>query len=166
MSKTPPQAPLPLYHPAALLATWFGAGLAPIAPGTWGSLAALPFAWVIAYFLGPWALVIASLIAYGVGIWASQTYANSLGRKDPGPVVIDEVAGQWLTLAVVPLDPIAYGIAFLLFRFFDIVKVWPANWMDRELEGGLGIMSDDMVAGLYGLIVFYLGHLLLLSVLL
>ena len=159
---------LPRFHPVRLIATWFGSGDLPKAPGTWGSLAALPFAWAMLSFGPNWLLPAASLVAYLVGIRVSQLYANSLGRPDPGPVVIDEVAGQWLTL--VPLgftsqklfgcDLWGYAAGFALFRLFDIVKVWPANWMDSNLKGGLGIMSDDMVAGLYGAIC--LGALLML----
>ena len=153
---------IPFLHPASLLSTWFGAGLVKIAPGTWGSLAALPFAWVISYYTGYLGLIIGSLLAYLVGIWASGVYSQAIGREDPGQVVIDEVAGQWLALAFVPLDPVFYLISFAIFRFFDIVKVFPANWIDRNVEGGLGIMSDDMIAGAYALIVFYLLDLFLI----
>ncbi len=148
--------PLKFLHPATLISTWFGSGLIKFAPGTWGSLAALPFAWVIFGQFGWIGLVIASLLAYVIGIWASGKYSEALGREDPGSVVIDEVAGQWLALAIVPLDPFLYLLSFLLFRFFDIVKVFPANWLDKNVKGGLGIMSDDMVAGLYALAIFYL----------
>ncbi|MFD2207351.1 phosphatidylglycerophosphatase A [Kiloniella antarctica] len=148
--------PLSFFHPATLISTWFGSGLIKFAPGTWGSLAALPFSWVIFERFGSEGLIIASVLAYGIGVWSSGKYSKALGKEDPGSVVIDEVAGQWLALAFVPLDPFLYFISFLLFRFFDIVKVFPANWLDRNVKGGLGIMSDDMVAGLYALIVFYL----------
>ncbi len=124
----------------------------PIAPGTWGSAGALPFAAAIAWAAGsaaPWALVIASLAAYACGIWAGERYARSAGLADPGPVVIDEVAGQWLALAAAPLDPVLYLVGFVLFRAADVVKPFPANWLDRHVKGGLGIMSDDMVAGVY-----------------
>ena len=77
---------------------------------------------------------------------------------DPGPVVIDEVAAQWLTLSVVPLDPMLFAIGFFLFRLADTIKPWPANWLDRNLKGGLGIMLDDAVAGLYSTIALYLVH--------
>ncbi|MEJ2016252.1 MAG: phosphatidylglycerophosphatase A [Limibacillus sp.] len=143
---------LPFFHPVSLLATWFGSGLMPFAPGTWGSFAALPFAALIAWQLGPVALLVASLLAYLIGIWASDRYARSLELKDPGAVVIDEVAGQWLTLVPVCLDPLGFLAGFFFFRLFDVLKTWPANVLERRLPGGLGIMSDDMVAGLYGAI--------------
>jgi phosphatidylglycerophosphatase A len=137
------------YHPASLLATWFGSGLLPKAPGTWGSLAALPCAWGIALMGGPWLLFAACLAVFLLGLWASGPYARSLGQDDPGSVVIDEVAGQWLALLPVALQLEYYPLAFIAFRFFDIVKPWPVNWLDQRLKGALGIMADDMMAGLY-----------------
>jgi phosphatidylglycerophosphatase A len=150
---------LPIAHPAVWLATWFGAGLLPIAPGSWGSLAALPFAALIVWWTGnPLMLLPAAAIAFFVGIWAGGVYAEHLGIGDPGPVVIDEVAAQWLTLSVVPLDPVLYGVGFFLFRLADTIKPWPANWLDRNLKGGLGIMLDDLVAGFYSTAALYLVH--------
>lgn len=146
-SKIP--ASLPVWHPAFLISTWFGAGLMPVAPGTWGSAAAVPFAWLIAWLGGPWVLLAASLVAFAVGVWAAEVYGRHAGIKDASPIVIDEVAGQWLTLVPAPLDPIIYLAGFLLFRLADIVKPWPANWADRALDGGLGVMLDDIFAGLY-----------------
>lgn len=146
---------LPFFHPASLIATWFGSGLLAKAPGTWGSLAALPFGAAIAYFAGAYGLLAASLIAFAVGVWASERYAVSLGIKDPGVVVIDEVAGQWLALVPVCLDPMGFFAAFVLFRLFDILKTWPANLLERSLPGGWGIMTDDMVAGLYAAVGSY-----------
>ena len=135
--------------PASLLATWFGCGKLRPAPGTWGSLGALPPALGL-FWLGGWAALLAgSLVIFLVGIWAGQRHATRLGRDDPGEVVIDEVAAQWLALAPLALDWRLWLVAFLLFRLFDIVKPWPASWCDRRLAGGFGIMADDMVAGLY-----------------
>jgi phosphatidylglycerophosphatase A len=140
---------LPFHHPAVLLATWFGTGLLPKMPGTWGSLAALPFAWYIAGAAGALGLLLAALLAFLVGWWAAETVSRTGGVRDPGCVVIDEVAGQWLVLAVAPVDPLAYAAGFVLFRLADIVKPWPASWADRSLHGGLGIMLDDAFAALY-----------------
>ncbi len=140
---------LPVWHPAFWLATWFGAGLMPKIPGTWGSAAALPFALAIANYGGPAALFAASLVAFGVGIWAAGVYSRHSGIKDAGPIVIDEVAGQWLTLAPFAFDPLNWFAGFILFRAADIVKPWPASWADREVRGGLGVMLDDMFAGVY-----------------
>jgi len=152
MAKFLSKAPLPLSHPACLLATWFGAGLLRPAPGTWGSLAALPFAWGIVYYAGPIALAVATVVVFALGIWAGGVYEQAGGGKDSGMVVIDEVAGQWLVLIVAPLDPWYYLAGFLLFRLCDIAKPWPANWAERRFTGGLGIMMDDIMAALYGLL--------------
>ncbi len=141
--------------PASLLATWFGSGLLPWAPGTWGSLAALPFAWVIAHYFGTGGLAIATMAVFFVGWWASGAMSRATGIKDAGSIVIDEVAGQWLTLTAAPLDPLAYGLGFLLFRLFDITKPWPVRWADRRLPGGFGIMADDILAGLYAAIALF-----------
>ncbi len=151
MTDFPPEQPKPsLAEPPILLATWFGAGLLPGMPGTWGSLAAMPFAWVIHLYWGPAALGAAALAVFAVGIWASEIYARAAGTEDPGAVVIDEVAGQWLTLALAaPLDPLFYALGFLFFRVADILKPWPVNWAERRFAGGLGIMLDDILAAVY-----------------
>jgi phosphatidylglycerophosphatase A len=147
---------LPLRHPAMLLATWFGSGLLPRAPGTWGSLAALPFAWLIALRFGPAGLLVAAAVAFLIGCWAAGRVAEAGGVRDPGMVVIDEVAAQWLVLAAAPTNVLAYGLGFLLFRIADIVKPWPASWADRTVHGGLGIMLDDVFAAVYAAIVLLL----------
>lgn len=144
-----------LRSPAGVLATWFWSGLMPFAPGTWGSLAALPFAYAIQYYGGWGALLIASIIVFLIGWWASHVFEKEAGVEDPGAVVIDEVAGQWLVLLPAGLDPLLYLVGFVLFRLVDIFKPWPACWFDRNVHGGLGIMLDDVVAALYGLGVVY-----------
>lgn len=131
---------------ATLLATFFGAGRAPFAPGTVASAVALPFAWLILWKFGPIALLAASVVAYAVGVWATDDYAKRAGKEDPSECVIDEVAGQWLACAAAPLSPLGFGVAFVLFRFFDITKLWPVS-LGEKLPGGWGIMTDDMVAG-------------------
>jgi phosphatidylglycerophosphatase A len=135
--------------PAHLLATWFGAGRLPRAPGTWGSLAALPFAAALAWLGGPWLVLLATLALFGLGVWASNRYMAAYGLHDPAAVVVDEVVGQWLTLALLPLTPIAYLMGFVLFRIADMLKPWPAAWIDRTVAGGVGVMLDDVVAGVY-----------------
>lgn len=140
---------------AGLLATWFGAGLLRPAPGTWGSLAALPLAWVLASLGGPVLLAAAAIGLLGVGCWAAGAYAREIGMDDPRTVVIDEVVGQWLALLAVPPDLLLYAIGFLLFRATDILKPWPASLIDRRVHGGPGIMLDDAVAGLYAGLILY-----------
>ena len=152
---------LPFSHPATAVATWFGCGLAPWAPGTWGSLAALPFAWGISRLAGAPGLAAAAALLFMVGCWAAGRVARSSGSADPGAIVVDEVVGQWLTLAAVPADPIAYAAGFLLFRVFDILKPWPVSWADRRLKGGFGIMADDVVAGIYAGAILTIGRYLI-----
>ncbi|MDX1575085.1 MAG: phosphatidylglycerophosphatase A [Kiloniellales bacterium] len=139
---------LPFFHPVTLIATWFGAGLIRPAPGTWGSLAALPCAAGLHFLGGPWLLAGATGLVVLVGVWASERYATAMERGDPGVVVVDEVAGQWLALLPLPLDLWWYAAAFALFRLFDVLKPWPVGWLDRRLHGGVGIMADDLAAGL------------------
>jgi phosphatidylglycerophosphatase A len=142
-------------HPAALLATWFGVGLLPKAPGTWGSLAALPFAWFIRDGFGAVGLAVAAAGFFVVGLWAASVYIHRAGEADPGAVVIDEVAGQWLVLVMVPPDLVLYAAGFVLFRIADIFKPWPASWIDRTVKGGLGVMLDDTAAALYAGVALY-----------
>src|SRR5262249_29872215 len=100
---TRPPPTLSFWHPACLVSTWFGVGLLPLTPGTWGSIAALPFAWLIAWRFGPQMLLVAGALAFAIGVWAAGIYSQRSGIWDPGPVVIDEVAGQFVTLAFAPL---------------------------------------------------------------
>jgi phosphatidylglycerophosphatase A len=136
-------------HPASVIATWFGAGLLPFMPGTWGSLAALPFAWIIAWLFGARALLLAAAVLFVIGWWAAAQVTRASGVEDAGSIVVDEVAGQWLALVVTPPDLVAYALGFVLFRLFDIAKPWPARWADETLGGGFGVMADDVVAGFY-----------------
>ncbi len=140
-----------------LVATWFGAGLLPWAPGTWGSLAALPCAWVIANLAGATAVSAAALVIFVLGCWAAGMLATTSGQYDPGFIVVDEVASQLLVLAVCPLDWRFYLAGFLLFRLFDITKPWPARLVERRVAGGLGIMLDDVVAAIYAVAVLLIG---------
>ena len=136
-------------EPAALLATWFGSGFLPVAPGSWASLAALPCAAVLVWLGGPLLVLLFGAVVFVLGIWAADAYMAATGVHDPPAIVVDEVVGQWLTLALVPADPLVYALGFLLFRIFDVLKVWPANFVDRAITGGFGVMLDDLVAGVY-----------------
>ncbi|MBT7250195.1 MAG: phosphatidylglycerophosphatase A [Rhodospirillaceae bacterium] len=160
---TQPNANPSLSDPSILLATWFGAGYLPKAPGTWGALAALPFAWVIAEWSGGVGLAVAVLIVFGVGLWASVGYLRLGGGEDPGPVVIDEVAGQWLTLVPFAPDPLLYGLGFVFFRIADIIKPWPVSWADGHVKGPMGIMLDDVLAGIYAGAALYAVNVYLLA---
>lgn len=143
---------------AWVLATFFGAGRLKPGPGTWGSLAAAAI-WYFglrATHLSSWvaaAVTLAGvLVVTIIGIPAASIVERECGREDPGFVVIDEVAGQWLVLAAAPLQMGHAVVGFLLFRVFDIVKPPPARQLER-LHGGTGIMLDDLAAGVYGLLV-------------
>ncbi len=137
------------HGPAHWIATVLGVGYLPRAPGTWGSLVALPPAWLLLAASGPWGLLASTAVVFIVGWWASATTVRRTGAKDPGFIVIDEVAGQWLALVPLPLDPIAFVAGFALFRLADILKPWPVSWANRSVPGGLGVMLDDMLAGGY-----------------
>ena len=142
---------------ATILGTWFGSGYAPAAPGTAGSL----FAVVVAYGLHRYLefgalhfLAMAGLLL-APAIWASDRVALLAGRKDPGVVVVDEVVGQWITLAgVANFNWKGWLGAFLLFRLFDVLKPPPARQLER-LPGGVGIVLDDVMAGIYGALVLF-----------
>jgi phosphatidylglycerophosphatase A len=143
------------------LSTWFGAGLLPRAPGTWGALAALPCAWGLVLLGGPWLLLGGTVATFGVGLWASARYMTIAGVDDPAVICIDEVVGQWLTLMAAPLDPLAYLLGFVLFRIIDMAKPWPASWADRAVGGPIGVMLDDLIAAAYaGPALFLLVQLL------
>ena len=144
------------FSPASLISTWFGVGLLPGIPGTWGSAAALPFAWVIQVNAGSGALWIAAAILLFIGIWASSAIVRAGGEEDPGLVVVDEVVGQWITVSVVAPSLVTYLAGFVLFRIFDVLKPWPANSLDRNVRGGLGVMADDLASAIYAALSLFL----------
>jgi phosphatidylglycerophosphatase A len=141
------------WSPAALIGTWFGTGLLPKAPGTWGSLAALPIAWVLGARFGPLAVIIAAAVLFALGLWAVRIYLAHSSDQDPGAIVVDEVAGQLLVVAPFGLDPLGFGLGFIAFRFFDIFKPWPIKALERRLGGALGVMADDVAAALYAVVL-------------
>lgn len=143
------------------LATGFGSGLAPKAPGTFGSLAAL-LPWLLMRDLPAWAYLAAIVATFAIGCWACSVLIRDLGREDPGMAVIDEWVGMWITLFAAPPEWWWAAIGFGLFRLFDIWKPWPVRWADRRLHGGFGAMADDAMAGLLGLLA--LQGLVLLTV--
>ena len=130
------------------LATWFGSGKLRPAPGTWGTLAALPFAFAIHAAMGWIGLFLATGIVTAIGVWAAHAHSQNIGIHDASEIVIDEVAGIWLCLLFVELSLASMVLGFILFRVFDIVKPWPIRWLDRRVKGGVGVMLDDLVAGI------------------
>ncbi|MEQ8664407.1 MAG: phosphatidylglycerophosphatase A [Rhodospirillales bacterium] len=143
-------------NPWVFIATWCGSGHLPKAPGTWGSLAALPIAWLILEHVGTTGLLFGVCVVFAVGIAAADRYMALVGRDDPGAVVVDEVAGQWLALLFVPLDPLWFLAGFIAFRVFDIFKPWPVRALERRFKGGFGVMIDDIAAGVYALAALWL----------
>ncbi len=142
--------------PASLLATWFGVGFLPVAPGSWGALTALPCAALLVWLGGPVLVLAAGAALFVLGIWAAEAYMQTVQVHDPSAIVIDEVVGQWVALALLPLDPVLYALGFVLFRVLDVLKPWPANFIDRAVTGGFGVMLDDVVAGAYAAAALWL----------
>jgi phosphatidylglycerophosphatase A len=132
---------------ARLIATAFGSGHSPFAPGTAGSAVGVLLFWPMATAAWPWQAA-ASAVLFVVGSLAAGRVARQVNREDPGIVVVDEVVGQWVALTALPFTPLTAGLGFLLFRVMDIVKPWPARDLER-VPGGWGIMADDVAAGLY-----------------
>ena len=136
---------------AFLVATWFGLGTLPKMPGTWGSLGALPFAWMLWHLPAAIAwIVFAAFIA--LAIWAAGSLDRSKGGHDNQCIVVDEVAGIFLTTSLAGESFLLYAAAFILFRIFDIWKPWPVRWVDRRVGGGFGVIADDLVAALYAVL--------------
>ena len=152
-----------LHHPAHFVALGFGAGLAPIAPGTFGTLVAIPIALALDAYTGDIAYIAVTLTLFVVGAWASGVTGRALGVPDHGSIVIDEVAAFLAVLFFTGTTPLRIAVAFVLFRFFDIVKPPPVRQVDAAMKNGLGVMLDDVVAAGYALIVFAIGHRLATS---
>ena len=158
---TNPLSLISLKNPWHLLATGFGSGLSPIIPGTMGTLASIPLYLLIVQLpLSGYLLVV--LVACIIGVKICQVTSDDMGVHDHGSIVWDEFAGFWITMAVVPLLQLPTTewkwllTGFVLFRFFDMVKPWPIGWLDKRVHGGLGIMIDDIVAGVMAGVALYL----------
>ena len=139
-----------LTSPVHFLAFGLGSGLAPKAPGTFGTLAAVPFYWLLA-MLPLWAYGLAVVMAAIAGVWICGESSRRLGVHDHGGIVWDEFVGLWITLFATPQGWLWLIVGFALFRLFDIWKPWPIRMADRQVSGGFGIMLDDILAGLYAL---------------
>jgi phosphatidylglycerophosphatase A len=135
-----------------LTATWFGAGRLRPAPGTMGSIAAIPFGYAIYAAGGPFALFVSAFGLLYVGTLAADYYGGKSGVKDDQSIVVDEVAGMWLAATPAENHWDLWLFALLLFRLFDIVKPWPASYYDKRSADGYDVMMDDIVAGVYALV--------------
>ena len=159
-----------LATPAGWLACGFGSGLGPLAQGTCGSLAAL-LPWLLLRQLTLPVYVLVLLVGFGVGVWACGVAGRALHVADHRSIVWDEFIGQWIALlpllmpGLLPAGHIPLGLAilagFALFRLFDVWKPWPISWLDRYVKGGLGVMIDDVLAGVFAASVLLAGLLLL-----
>lgn len=133
-----------------IIATWFYSGYLKPAPGTWGTLAALPFCVITVHLWGHLGVIIGSCALFGVGLWAAHQYEKHSGEHDSKHVVIDEAMG--MMVACLPLayqfDWIMIALCFIGFRAFDVLKPFPVGWLDRHISGALGVMLDDLAAGL------------------
>ncbi len=147
-------------HPAHWIALAGGVGLAPRAPGTFGSLLAIPLAWACLP-LPLWSVWGIIVVAFGLGIWACERTGRDLGVADHGSMVWDEVVAMWGVLMFAPTSWLAWVAAFLLFRLFDIWKPFPIGWCDRRIKGGIGVMLDDALAACYAVMALLLGMYLL-----
>jgi|TARA_B110000977_G_C10992173_1_gene460364 phosphatidylglycerophosphatase A len=148
-----------LSNPIHCLAFGFGSGLAPKAPGTFGTLLAVPLYLLLSQLsLLPYILVV--VIAFAIGIYLCGRTATDLGVHDHPGIVWDEFVGFWITMIAAPAGWLWVVIGFILFRLFDIWKPWPIRFFDKNVESGLGIMIDDVLAGIYALLVLQLIALL------
>ena len=142
--------------PWQFLASGFGAGLSPIAPGTMGTLVAVPLWAIFASFLPLWGYLLLIIIASIIGITICQKASDELGVHDHGGIVWDEFVGLWITMLFAPVSWASAILGFLLFRFFDVLKPWPIKAIDEKVSGGFGIMFDDIIAGIFALIALQL----------
>lgn len=145
MNKAPPSV---FRNPIHFLAFGLGSGAAPVAPGTFGTLAAIPLYLLLvqlplSYYL------LALILSFALGIWLCERTTRDLGVHDHGGIVWDEFVGFWITMVAAPPEWWWVVVGFALFRFFDITKPFPISYLDRNIKGGLGVMVDDAVAGTF-----------------
>ena len=143
---------LDLKKPSHLLAFGFGSGLAPVAPGTFGTLVGIPFFMLFSPVSLPVYLLLTALM-FLAGVVVCERCSRDLGVHDHSGIVWDEMVGYWLTVAFLPVTWAWWLAAFVLFRFFDIVKPWPIRLIEQRFGGGLGIMADDVIAAVYAMLI-------------
>lgn len=144
-------------NPNHFFAFGFGSGLAPKAPGTFGTLAAVPIYWLIQDL--SWPLYLSwLLVTFALGVLWCDRSSKALGVHDHGGIVWDEFVGYWITMFMAPAGWLWMLLGFVLFRLFDIVKPWPIRWLDQKVHGGFGIMLDDLVAGIFAAVCLQLLH--------
>ncbi len=144
-------------RPVCFLGLGFGSGLAPKAPGTFGTIAAIPI-YLLMQDLSLMLYIALTVIGFIVGIWICQQSADWLGTEDPSAVVWDEIVGYLVTMIAAPQGWQWAVLGFILFRFFDILKPWPISLADKKLHGGFGIMFDDVIAGIFAGVLLQLTY--------
>lgn len=147
-----------LKQPVALIALGFGSGLAPKAPGTFGTLAAIPF-FLLMLFLPTWDYLLVLVVSSALGVYLCQSAADTLGVHDHPAIVWDEFVGLWITLLPIVFLGFEWHwlvAGFVLFRIFDIAKPWPISFIDKHVHGGFGIMLDDVLAGIAAALCLWL----------
>lgn len=156
MSISPTPSPTPELQPPRalkLFVTFFGSGFLPHAPGTWAAAAALIPASILVYFGGALLLSLAIVIVTITAIPACTAYCRITGKDDASEIVIDEVIGVWFAVLILPQTFLAWALGFALFRVFDILKPGPVAWAENGFDGGLGVVADDIVAGVLAAIL-------------
>ena len=149
-------------YPSFFISTGFGIGLAPIAPGTFGSILGIVFFLLITpLYLSTFWMVIVLVAIFIISQISISLTLKRIDETDPQEVVIDEILGMMMTLTVIPLDPKWFLAAFVIFRVADIIKPWPASYIDKNMKGGLGVMLDDVIAGIYTAIIMYFLNLII-----
>jgi phosphatidylglycerophosphatase A len=145
-----------LANPIHFLALGFGSGLAPKAPGTFGTIAAIPLVCLLAYSTTLSGYILVTLLASLIGVWLCGKTAHDMMVHDDSSIVWDEIAGLLITMIAVPLSWQTLLLGFILFRIFDILKPWPISYLDARVHGGFGIMVDDILAGVFALILMHI----------
>lgn len=151
-----PDARFLLSHPAHFIALGFGSGLAPVAPGTFGTLAGLALYWLLAQVAPPLVIAFLAIPAFFLGVWACERTGRDLGVQDHGAMVWDEIVAFLPLAALASSSLMLQAVAFVLFRLFDIWKPYPIRLVEKNVKGGMGVMVDDLMAGAYAYIAFVL----------
>lgn len=149
-----PDARFLLSHPAHFIALGFGSGLAPFAPGTFGTLGGLALYWLLAVVLPPLAIALLAIPAFFLGVWACERTGRDLGVQDHGSMVWDEIVAFLPLAALASSSLLLQAVAFLLFRLFDVWKPYPIRRIEASVKGGMGVMVDDLMAGAYAYVAF------------
>jgi phosphatidylglycerophosphatase A len=151
-----PDARFLLSHPAHFIALGFGSGLAPRAPGTFGTIAGLVLFLALEQVMAPWHVAVLAIPLFFVGVWASAVTGRDLGAADHGAIVIDEIVAFLPVAVFANKSPLMLAVAFGLFRLFDIWKPFPIRQVERRVKGGFGVMIDDVLAAIYACAVIWL----------